>query len=113
MDRGGGLAAALGPVVGGILVAASWRWVFLVNVPIGVAALVIGWRRLPHVPGHPVRRPDALGSLLVTIGIGALTLGLVKGNDWGWARPGTLVSLIDPRRRWPASSPIVCAAAIR
>jgi EmrB/QacA subfamily drug resistance transporter len=90
----GGLAAALGPVVGGILVAASWRWVFLVNVPIGVAALVIGWRRLPHVPGHPVGRPDALSSLLVTIGIGALTLGLVKGNDWGWAAPATLVSLI-------------------
>ncbi len=90
----GGLAAALGPVVGGILVAASWRWVFLVNVPIGVAALVIGWRRLPHVPGHPVKRPDVLGSLLVTVGIGALTLGLVKGNDWGWAQPATLVSLI-------------------
>jgi EmrB/QacA subfamily drug resistance transporter len=90
----GGLAAALGPVLGGILVAASWRWVFLVNVPIGVAALAIGWRRLPRVPGHPVRRPDALGSLLVTVGVGALTLGLVKGNDWGWAAPGTLVSLI-------------------
>jgi len=39
----GGLAAALGPVLGGILVAASWRWVFLVNVPIGVGALAIGW----------------------------------------------------------------------
>src|SRR3954465_9379166 len=39
----GGLAAAAGPVVGGILVAASWRWVFLVNVPIGLAALVVGW----------------------------------------------------------------------
>ena len=60
----GGLAAALGPVVGGLLVAASWRWVFLVNVPIGLAALVVGWRRLPEVPGHPVPRPDALGALL-------------------------------------------------
>src|SRR5438270_11212981 len=47
----GGLAAALGPAVGGILVAASWRWVFLVNVPIGLAALFAGWRLLPHVPG--------------------------------------------------------------
>src|SRR3954467_7408346 len=44
----GGLAAAAGPVVGGLLVAASWRWVFLVNVPIGLAALAIGWRRLPR-----------------------------------------------------------------
>src|SRR6202044_716465 len=48
----GGLAAALGPVAGGLLVQASWRWVFLVNVPVGIAALVAGWRLLPHVPGH-------------------------------------------------------------
>jgi EmrB/QacA subfamily drug resistance transporter len=80
----GGFAAALGPVIGGLLVAASWRWVFLVNVPIGLAAAVIGWRRLPGVPGHPVKRPDALGALLITAGVAALTLGLVEGNAWGW-----------------------------
>ncbi|HYZ79974.1 MAG TPA: DHA2 family efflux MFS transporter permease subunit [Solirubrobacteraceae bacterium] len=89
----GGLAAALGPVVGGLLVAASWRWVFYVNVPIGLAAIAAGWRRLPRVPGHPVPRPDALGSILVTIGVGAVTLGLVKGNDWGWGSTATIVSL--------------------
>src|SRR3984885_606983 len=53
----GGLAATLGPVVGGLLVEASWRWVFLVNVPVGLVALFIGWRRLPHVAGHPVPTP--------------------------------------------------------
>jgi EmrB/QacA subfamily drug resistance transporter len=90
----GGLAAALGPVVGGLLVAASWRWVFLVNVPIGVAALVVGWRRLPRVEGHPVRRPDALGAALVTIGTATLTLGLVKGNGWGWGAAVTLLVLM-------------------
>jgi len=89
----GGLAAALGPVVGGLLVAASWRWVFLVNVPIGVSALIVGWRRLPVVTGHPVPRPDALGALLVTAGTAALTLGLVKGNGWGWGAPATVISL--------------------
>jgi MFS family permease len=89
----GGLAAALGPVVGGVLVAGSWRWVFLVNVPIGLAAAVIGWRRLPDVPGHPVPRPDALGALLVTGGVAALTLGLVEGNSWGWGSLGTVLSL--------------------
>jgi EmrB/QacA subfamily drug resistance transporter len=89
----GGLAAAAGPVVGGLLVAASWRWVFLVNVPIGVAALVIGWRRLPHVPGHPVPVPDPLGALLVTGGVGALVLGLVKGGGWGWTDARTLAAL--------------------
>ncbi len=80
----GGMAAALGPVAGGLLVAASWRWVFFVNVPIGLAALAIGWRRLPDVPGHAGPRPDALSALLVTGGVGGLTLGLVRGGDWGW-----------------------------
>jgi len=76
----GGLSAAAGPVVGGLLVAASWRWVFLVNVPVGLLALVVGWRRLPRVPGHPVPAPDLLSALLITGGVGALVLGLVKGS---------------------------------
>jgi EmrB/QacA subfamily drug resistance transporter len=86
----GGLAAALGPVVGGLLVAASWRWVFIVNVPIGLVALAVGWRRLPHVPGHPVPAPDALAAVLITAGVGVLTLGLVKGGSWGWASAETI-----------------------
>jgi EmrB/QacA subfamily drug resistance transporter len=89
----GGLAAALGPVVGGLLVAASWRWVFLDNVPIGIAAVIVGWRRLPAVPGHPGSRPDAIGAGLITLGVAALTLGLVKGNDWGWGSAATILVL--------------------
>src|SRR3954466_11967951 len=89
----GGLAAALGPVVGGLLVAASWRWVFLVNVPIGLAAMVVGWRRLPPVPGPPVPRPDALGAALITGGVAALVLGLVKAPSWGWGDPRTAAAL--------------------
>ena len=90
----GGLAAALGPVVGGLLVAASWRWVFLVNVPIGVAALVVGWRRLPHVPGHQTERPDPLGVVLATAGVALLTFGIVKGSDWGWGSATILGILV-------------------
>ena len=86
----GGIAAALGPVIGGVLVAASWRWVFLVNVPIGLLALLIGWRRLPAVPGHQVPAPDPLGAALITGGIGALSLGLVKGGAWGWGSDATV-----------------------
>ncbi len=89
----GGLAAALGPVIGGLLVAASWRWVFLVNVPIGLTALAVGWRRLPVVAGQPVPRPDALGAVLVTAGVALLTLGLVKGNAWGWGSAPTVACL--------------------
>jgi EmrB/QacA subfamily drug resistance transporter len=89
----GGFAAALGPAVGGVLVEASWRWVFLVNVPIGLAALVAGWRLLPEVPGHPIRRPDAFGALLITGGVAALTLGLVEGGSWGWGGTRTIAVL--------------------
>ncbi|HUZ84666.1 MAG TPA: MFS transporter, partial [Gaiellales bacterium] len=89
----GGLAAALGPVLGGLLVAVSWRWVFAVNVPVGLLALAIGWRRLPRVPGHPVPAPDALGTVLVTGGVGTLVLGLVDGSSWGWGDPRTVAAL--------------------
>ncbi len=89
----GGFAAALGPVIGGLLVAASWRWVFFVNVPIGLIALAVGWRRLPHVAGHPAPAPDAFGALLVTGGVGLLSLGLVKGGAWGWTDARTIGSL--------------------
>jgi len=90
----GGMAAALGPVIGGLLVAASWRWVFFVNVPIGLAALLIGWRKLPDVAGHPGPRPDALSALLVTIGVGGLALGLVRGDAWGWGSARTVGVLV-------------------
>jgi EmrB/QacA subfamily drug resistance transporter len=90
----GGMAAALGPALGGLLVAVDWRWVFYVNVPVGLAALVIGWRQLPDLPGHPGPRPDALSALLVTAGVGALTLGLVRGDAWGWGSAATIGVLV-------------------
>ena len=81
-------------MVGGLLVAASWRWVFLVNVPIGIAAILASLRWLPEVPGHDAPRPDAFGAVLVTGGVAALTLGLVKGGDWGWGSTGTVLVLV-------------------
>ncbi len=84
----GGLAAALGPVIGGLLVTVNWRWIFLVNVPIGVIAMLIGWWKLPEIPGHAAPRPNPGDAALVTGGIGALTFAIVKVNDWGWGSPG-------------------------
>src|ERR1700751_5757927 len=104
----GGIADALGPAVGGVLVAASWRWVFLVNLPIGLAALVAAWRLLPEVPGHPIARPDALSALLITGGVGALTLGLVQGGTWGWGNART-VGLLAAR----AENPLIDRALFR
>ena len=85
------LAAAFGPVVGGLLVQASWRWVFIVNVPVGIAGLIAARRFVPDSRDLSVTRvPDLLGALLVAVGIGALALGLVKGPDWGWSSRGVV-----------------------
>jgi EmrB/QacA subfamily drug resistance transporter len=84
----GAFAAALGPVIGGLLVQASWRWVFLVNVPVGIAALIATAVVVPRSRAETVKRlPDVLGAVLLIVAIGALTLGLVQGTDWGWTDP--------------------------
>ncbi|WP_067466364.1 MFS transporter [Nocardia amamiensis] len=88
----GGLGAALGPVLGGVLVEFGWRWVFLVNVPIGLVAVVAGLRMLPDPPGDGGRLPDLAGATLLVGAIAALVLGLVKGEDWGWSAAGVLAA---------------------
>ncbi len=77
----------LGPVVGGLLTAISWRWVFLVNVPLGVFGTIWGIRRLRE----PVKLPssqkfDWIGSLTFTLGLGAflMALSMVAFPSWGW-----------------------------
>jgi NTE family protein len=85
-------AAGLGPSLGGLLVAAAnWRLVFLVNLPIGAAAIVLARRHLveSRAPGRR-RLPDLAGALLFALAIGALVLGVVKGQEWGWGSPRTV-----------------------
>jgi EmrB/QacA subfamily drug resistance transporter len=80
----GGVAAAAGPPIGGLLVQAGWRWVFIVNVPIGLAALVVGARLLREQRDVDSARPDSLGAVMFAAAIAALTLAIVKGTSWGW-----------------------------
>lgn len=89
------LASALGPVLGGLMVdLGGWRLVFLVNLPIGLAALVLG-RRMPAPPIRSmVSRPDLLGSLLAVAAVGSLALGAVQGPVWGWGDPRTIGSFV-------------------
>src|SRR4030095_14709855 len=80
-----GVGAAAGPPIGGLLVEASWRWIFLINLPLGLYALVRIAQTIPEVRDPERGRfPDPLGSRLRRLAIGSLTLGLVKGPDWSW-----------------------------
>jgi NTE family protein len=88
----GAAAAGIGPALGGLLVSASsWRLVFLVNLPVGIAAYWLARRQLveSRAPGRR-RMPDLLGALLFALSISVLVLGVVKGEDWGWGAPATL-----------------------
>jgi EmrB/QacA subfamily drug resistance transporter len=89
-------AAGLGPSLGGLLVAAgSWRLVFLVNLPIGIAAVALA-RRFTVESRSPERRrlPDLLGALMFALAVGSLVLAIVKGQDWGWDSPQVIVSFV-------------------
>ena len=87
----GALAAAVGPVAGGLLVGASWRWVFLVNLPIGVIALVAAARLVPDSSDPAVAdMPDLVGAGILTGSLGLLALGLVELDTW----PALRVALV-------------------
>jgi EmrB/QacA subfamily drug resistance transporter len=74
----GAMAAALGPPVGGLLVQLSWRWIFFVNVPIGLLALVAGSVVLSKATGTGTGVPDLFGALSLVVGVGALVWALIE-----------------------------------
>jgi EmrB/QacA subfamily drug resistance transporter len=81
------IGGIIGPVVGGIILSvASWRWIFLVNLPVGIAGTAWGYLAL-HELSRPARRErlDLLGTLLFSGGLICVLLALTEGISWGWA----------------------------
>ncbi|MYS19788.1 drug resistance transporter, EmrB/QacA subfamily [Streptomyces sp. DvalAA-14] len=83
-----GISMAAGPIVGGALVqSAGWRSIFWINVPVGVAALVLTARFVPESRAQRARRVDPVGQLLVIALLGTLTYGIIEGTSAGWGSP--------------------------
>ena len=110
------LGASAGPTLGGLITEhLGWRWIFYVNVPIGLAAAIASWRVLSRAGRRGQGRLDPLGALLLGGGVAAVNLGLSFGQEWGWTSPrlvamlaltsAALTGAVLHERR--ASSPIV------
>lgn len=87
-----GAGSVLGPVLGGVILAtASWRWIFLVNLPIGIVATLLAYTLLHEVAPNPRgERFDLLGALLFSVGLVALLLAITGGIGAGWLAPRIL-----------------------
>jgi EmrB/QacA subfamily drug resistance transporter len=109
-----GIAMAAGPLVGGLLVdTVGWRSIFWVNIPVGIAALLLTWRYVPESRAPKPRRADPVGQLLIVLILGALTYAIIEAPSAGWTSPLILsiaavsalsltgLLLYEPRRAEP------------
>jgi EmrB/QacA subfamily drug resistance transporter len=105
----GGMAA-VGPFLGGLLTTeATWRWAFLINVPLGVAILIGLFTVIPETSDPDVPRGfDAPGQLTLVIGLAALVFGLIEGQTYGWLRSSRRLDLLS----WPAGTISPAAVAL-
>src|ERR1700750_2021120 len=92
----GTIAGALGPLVAGsILGFASWRWIFVINVPLVIACLWLNRKAVPAVvPTGPRRRVDVLGALLCVLGLGGVVFALIEQPRLGWSSLAVSGSLV-------------------
>lgn len=90
-----GLATAIGPTVGGFLTQyLSWHWIFFINVPVGIIALLLGLRVIPGQPSHQTLEVfDRIGAGLIFVGLAFLLYGFSEGTNLGWTSPVIIGSL--------------------
>ena len=109
-----GISMALGPVVGGTLVSSvGWRSIFLINIPVGLAAIALTLRFVPESRAPRPRRFDPVGQVLVSVLLATLTFGIIEAPNLGWTSPAILAAfsgsaaalvallLYEPRREEP------------
>jgi EmrB/QacA subfamily drug resistance transporter len=89
-----GVGVAVGPVLGGVLTSGiSWRWIFFVNLPIGVLAFLVTLSKVEESRNPFAKRPDVAGFLTFSGGLAALTFGLIRSNADGWSSSTVIGSL--------------------
>jgi EmrB/QacA subfamily drug resistance transporter len=89
------ITTAIGPVLGGWLVQhASWRWVFLINLPLAAAVIAISLWRIPESRNESARSIDWFGAVLATVGLGGVVSGFLESVNLGWGNPLVFGSLI-------------------
>jgi EmrB/QacA subfamily drug resistance transporter len=89
------VAATAGPPIGGLLIGLSWRWIFVINLPIGIATLLAGRRILPEVrANHGARLPDGVSAVLLLAAVSLLVVATVQGPGWGWGAISTIVLFV-------------------
>ncbi|MDQ3470437.1 MAG: MFS transporter [Actinomycetota bacterium] len=90
----GAVAGAIGPTLGAAVVeTGGWRWVFVLNVPVGLAIVLLGRRTLVESKDPSSVVPAPIGVALLVAGSALVTLGLVRGGDWGWTSASTVGSI--------------------
>jgi len=89
------LGVSAGPTLGGIITDhLTWRWIFFVNVPIGIIGIIASTRVLTERMHRGRGHFDPLGAVLLAAGLVALTLGLSFGQEWGWSSPLLIATLL-------------------
>jgi EmrB/QacA subfamily drug resistance transporter len=92
----GGVATATGPLLGGYLIsAASWRWIFVINIPLGVVVLFASVRHVPESKDPDAGgRVDVPGAVLAVVGLAGVTFALIEGPTLGWGSPAVVAMLL-------------------